>query len=104
MGASPLTLYTFPDEGVNGLPKGLNKLFNEGWSEMQAKYKEIDQETKDQYRERFDGLYYNLWENFINDKLLEFEVEVTDLNNLDAFIDALVELKIIVKSDSQPPP
>ena len=98
-----MTMYTFPSEGVNGLPKSLSKLFNEGWQEMQEKYKETDQETKDQYRERFDGLYFELWELFTNDKQLEFEAEVTSISNLDAFIDALVELKIIVKSDQQPP-
>lgn len=46
MGASPLTMYTFPDQGPDGTVSGLGKLFNDHWDELQTRFKESDEEKK----------------------------------------------------------
>ena len=61
MGASPLTVYTFPDNGPDGIISGIAKFFNEEWDELQSRYKEVDENAKEEYRERFDGLYFSMW-------------------------------------------
>ena len=66
MGASPLTMYTFPDQGQDGTVSGLGKLFNDHWDELQTRYKESDEEKKQQYKERFDGRYVSMWQCFID--------------------------------------
>ena len=66
MGASPLTMYTFPDQGPDGTVAGLGKLFNDHWDDLQTRYKESDEEKKQQYKERFDGRYVSMWQCFID--------------------------------------